>query len=185
MPSWKTDEDGAFFVDRSPVLFGSVLALMRDPSSARFEVDDVTGLDRVRLQRELDFYRVPIKLPLNVFGDTIGANLVLNPWRSMVTKEFQGGTFNSAALTEVPVARYIEFQLSWFPRRGGSLMVGLAPRRNFDPDGQNYAQCGWYLNAGDGTLYSEDGAYQVRCTLISATLPVLKYSFRSASSAMA
>jgi hypothetical protein len=58
----------------------------------------------------------------------------------------------------------------------GYLMVGLAPKTGFRPNGHNYNSCGFYLHV-HGTLYGQDGtsgkAYRGSAIMNGSTIQVI------------
>ena len=72
----------------------------------------------------------------------------------MATKVESYGIWNAGVLGSTPAKSY---QLQVINRgSSGYIMVGLSPKENFLPDGQNFNQCGYYLNIYNGNIYSQD-----------------------------
>jgi len=156
---WEPDEDGFYFIDHNPKYFDRILDYHRTG-----EFDD-HGLDEaalLQLKKDFDFFQLP-PLPkwlapvatLTWDPSYLGTNLQLSDGNKTVVKTSGGSGYNAGVLGTEAVSSYKVKVNS----RGasGAIMVGFAPQSGFQPNGQNYGRCGYYLFLANGCLYSGHG----------------------------
>jgi len=152
---WEPDEDGTYFIDRNPKHFDRILDYHR---TGEFNIHGLDDAARQQLEKDFDFFQLPPppnwQPPLTWDPNNRGANLQLSDGNKTVVKISSLG-WNAGVLGTEAISSYKVKVNS----RGssGHVMVGFAPRSGFQPNGQNYHQCGYYLYLTNGTLYSGHG----------------------------
>eukprot|EP01114_Cavostelium_apophysatum_P001003 TRINITY_DN10869_c0_g1_i1.p1 TRINITY_DN10869_c0_g1~~TRINITY_DN10869_c0_g1_i1.p1 ORF type:complete len:311 (+),score=64.19 TRINITY_DN10869_c0_g1_i1:99-1031(+) len=152
---WKPDEQGYFFIDRSPKHFAAILEYLR---TGILHCDFTNELERQSFALELDYYQIllPVKKPKKL------------QWNSSVnSNHFQFLDGNATAV--------VRSQRLWngvigteggksFAVRIGvsgaaiSYMIGLIPKASFNPDNLfRYSTDSYIYHALDGSLISKNG----------------------------
>jgi hypothetical protein len=159
---WAPDEeDGAYFIDRNPKHFDRILDYHR---TGEFNVDGLDDAACQQLEKDLDFFQLPPPpgwpQPLTWDPNYQGTSLQLSDDNKTVVRT-SGLAWNAGVLGTEAVSSY---KLKVTNRGDGNVMVGFAPRSGFQPNGQNYHRCGYYLYLASGTLYSGHGQSGARYT---------------------
>jgi len=168
---WKPDEDGTYFIDRNPKYFDILLDYMRTGEISLEKLDE-EGLKKI--QRDAEYFQIPLPLPIPVWDmSNPSSNLSFSGDGTIATKN-GNDAWDAAVLSKIPVK---SFKVRILNRgSGGNIMIGLAPKNNFQVNGMNYSTCGYYLYVNNGTLYSQNGdsnkAYLNRLVSNSDTVEV-------------
>jgi hypothetical protein len=150
---WEPDEDGTYFIDRSPTYFSYVIDYLRTGSS-----DILVGLSRLELDRvytEFDFYQIGFPRPSTPEWDTSidAAHLAFTGAdTSTATHKIGGDHWNATAVSSQDVDW---FRMKIEYRSSGYVMVGFQVYpAGFLPLGANYyGDTSYYLCIRDGTLW--------------------------------
>jgi len=163
LESFPDGEGEELFIDRSPEHFGRILDYIQGD---RGVLDGLSAVELRRLRREAEFYNIRGLIELchlkeKPTFDYLSGNVVLsednsvatklrsNDWRGIVT---MGEAIDVDGCTGQSVERSVELV------RGNEVFIGLAtesilhcasPTPQFD--------CGWYMHAATGSLYSQQG----------------------------
>ncbi len=152
---WEPDEDGAYFIDRSPTYFPYVIDYLRTGS-----LDVLTGLSKVELDRvhtEFDFYQIDFPRPSTPstpeWDTTIDAAHLA--FTGAATARKSAGAQNQWNATAVSSQDVNCFRMKIeYPSTGG-LMVGFQVYpAGFVPLGVNFSSnTSYYLHVSKGSLY--------------------------------
>jgi len=141
---WQPDEDGEYFIDRSPKCFRNILDYLL---TGKLDTSPLTSSEKKQLTEDLDYYQ--IKLPKMMWSS--GDNTTING--SIVTKSGVSG-WNCGVIGNV--CDPASYKLKILNRPDGAIMVGLSPTSNFKKNASNYSTSGWYMHL-NGSLYSQNG----------------------------
>jgi len=165
---WKPEEDGCYFVDRSPEYFKYLMEYMR---TGTLETEGLSQKDIDHIHSDFDYYQVPLpqvplfQAPLKQRWDPnyCGVNIQLSQ-KNVVATKIGGNGWNAVLGTEPNQTYKVKLV-----NRGtnGLEMIGMAPRNGFKVNGLNQTSCGWYLYCHEGTLCSQQGdSYRAYATAI-------------------
>lgn len=156
---WQPCDDGTYFIDRDPDLFGRIMASFRTG-----KVVDLTGVpDAEQLRAELDYFQLPSTggVPSNPTWEVIrwdaercSSNLVLSDDGCTVTKTGGGNGWNAAAFTATPDIPNFRVRIR---SQSCNIMVGYVRSEEGRTSSPNYNRSGWFIQCGLGNLYSGYG----------------------------
>jgi len=144
---WQPDEDGEYFIDRSPKCFRTILDYLL---TGKLDTSPLTSSEKKQLTEDMDYYQ--IKPPKISMMWSTGDNAAINGL--IVTKTGSQG-WNCGIIGNV--CDPSSFKLKILNRVSGCVMVGLSPTSNFKKNAQNYTTSGWYMYIHNGGLYSQNG----------------------------
>lgn len=164
---WEPCAEGAYFIDRSPELFGTIMDSLR--SGEALDLEGFSERQASKLTAELDYYQLSCLVPLRG-GATqpepkwdfhrCSANLTLSDDGRFATKSGPAG-WNAAVLAAVPNASSFRIRLR---STHMSVMAGYARASAFSANGPNYKRSGWFIHCLNGSLWSgfgdEDRTYR-------------------------
>eukprot|EP01118_Nematostelium_gracile_P016349 TRINITY_DN6749_c0_g1_i2.p1 TRINITY_DN6749_c0_g1~~TRINITY_DN6749_c0_g1_i2.p1 ORF type:complete len:316 (-),score=67.77 TRINITY_DN6749_c0_g1_i2:83-1009(-) len=151
---WKPDNQGEYFIDRSPKHFALIIDYLR---SEKLDLSQLTEIEKEELEEELDYYQIPIssndtRLSSSqwCWDDQIKIPIIrlFDNNRSAETTS-QG---SCAVIGDKPVTT---FQVKVDTHGSSWAMVGMAPKTQ-QMNSHFYHKCGWHLYF-NGALYSQDG----------------------------
>jgi len=146
---WQPDDDGAYFIDRNPKMFGAVLDYLRTGEL------DIMGLpaDKLKLlKNDFDYYCLtwPTKAHLVRWDKTVDRTCVTYDEAGLsATKTGGADTWDASTISETPTPAFKVLVRN----RGanGYVMVGFIEKSTFTAGGYNYA------NAGARCCYLSNG----------------------------
>jgi hypothetical protein len=165
------EEDGAYFIDRNPKHFDRILDYHR---TGEFDVEGLDNAAHQQLERDFDFFQLPPppNWPQPIFPSLVQQPLAWDPnYRgtkqqlsdgNKTVKKASGLGWDAGVLATEAVSSY-KIKVTDHSSNG-NVMVGFAPRSGFQPNGQNYHRCGYYLYLASGTLFSGHGQFSARYT---------------------
>jgi hypothetical protein len=150
--------DGAYFIDRDPLVFSFVLKYLRGQP---FKLTDLSSLERRALKDDARFYNLPglvswleereLKDPRFVLGPNCG---VSNDGKR-VTKCGGGAAWNATAIADKEVTKgKHKWGITIVSTAHSHIMIGVC-KNNIDRSAvYNYSINGWYFYADGSSLFS-------------------------------
>ncbi len=151
---WEPDEDGAYFIDRSPTYFPYVIDYLRTGS-----LDVLTRLSKVEVQcveTEFDYYQIDLPRPSTPEWDTSIDAAHLAFWSTGTKAASKRDGSNDCNATAVSSQDVDCFRVKIaYESGGGDLMVGFQVYpAGFKTLGDNVeGKTSYYINVSNGTLY--------------------------------
>lgn len=164
---WQPMEDGAYFIDRNPVIFERIIEAMRCGDAV--ETEGLTGKQIHKLAEECDYFQLPNEAPAPMSSrrgplkwDALRCHrsLSLSSASRVVTKGSGGGGWKAAMASRPGIASF-KIRILTFGSLG-DVMVGYA-KRDMSADGPNYHDKGWFLQCGLGSLWSPNDSGRAYC----------------------
>eukprot|EP01089_Gocevia_fonbrunei_P011435 TRINITY_DN2473_c0_g1_i3.p1 TRINITY_DN2473_c0_g1~~TRINITY_DN2473_c0_g1_i3.p1 ORF type:complete len:322 (-),score=72.98 TRINITY_DN2473_c0_g1_i3:71-1036(-) len=163
----KKQEDGSFFIDRDPFVFRFVMNFLRGEP---FQVELLTEEKKHKLLEDAEFYHLdklvdllkPIK-PVELLTSTKpvlkwkqGPNYTVSG--NDIVKTGSNSICDATALLDVPFSSDLcEVSVKLKKTYNSNIVIGVAPTSLNQSQVDNYTQCGWYIHAYSGSLYSQSG----------------------------
>ncbi|KAH9251022.1 hypothetical protein BASA81_011068 [Batrachochytrium salamandrivorans] len=149
--------DKAVFVDRDPTMFGMIVNYLR---TGEINLDDLSPKQFEALRKEADFYQIASLLRLlellssGRFSPKIKGSIQLSQVSSCAKKvgEREGNTYAISLAAFSPSLREMKVKLI----KGERVRFGVAPKSILEK-GKHFSNCGWYVHALGGCLYSQNG----------------------------
>ncbi|KAH9257894.1 hypothetical protein BASA81_003913 [Batrachochytrium salamandrivorans] len=145
-------KDDAVFLDRSPLVFEFIIDYLR---TGEIDLGDLSPKQLNALNKEADFYQIASLLELfQRFAPEVKGTIQLSQVNLCAKHVGKGRSWSYALslLAFSPSLQKMKVKLI----KGAQVMIGVAPKSILEA-GKEYSNCGWYVHALGGCLYSQNG----------------------------